>query len=115
MAPRPSQEGSWAVLGPSWRGLGPLLGAFGPLLGALGPYLGGLRARFGSFGGRVGAVLGFDSLIDSSLRFNDAIRRFDSLIRFGSFINSLSTQQLGGSWPLLELLGPLSRFDWFIG
>ena len=113
MAPRPSQDGSWAVLGPSWGGLGPLLGASWGVLGRSWGLLGPIWAVLGLVLDRLGVVLepfwGSIRWFDSSLRFNDAIRRFDSLIRSVSFVNSLSTPQLwkswaalGDSWALLE-------------
>ena len=49
MAPRPSQEGSWGVLGPCW-GLGLLLGALGPSLEGLGGLLSRLEGVLGSLG-----------------------------------------------------------------
>ena len=45
MAPRPSQEGSWGVLGSSWGDLGPLLGALGLSRDGLGSHLGTIRSQ----------------------------------------------------------------------
>ena len=70
------------------------------LLGALGPYLGGLGARDGSFWGRFGVFWGSIHGFDPSLRFNDAIRRFD-LIRFVAS----SWSRFGSLWVVWSRFG----------
>ncbi len=90
--PRPFQEGSGGGIGPSWAHLGGVLGRswglLGPIWTVLGLVLDRLRVVLEPFWGSI-------RWFDSSLWFNDEIRRFDLLIRFVSFINSLSTQRLG--------------------
>ena len=76
MAPRPSQEGSWGVLGPSWEDFGPLLGTLGPSWDGLGGFWAVLRGSWAALGG-FWALYGFDQLI----QFMDSILLFDSLIR----------------------------------
>ena len=82
MAPRPSQEGSWGVLGPSWGGLGPLLGALGPSWEGLGFFFGRLEGVLGcSWGllGSLGTVLAAHEAINESFW---AVLECDSLIQF---------------------------------
>ena len=78
MAPRPSQEGSWGVLGPSWEDFGPLLGALEPSWDGLGGLLGRLEGVLGCSQGLLGPLW---------IRSTDSIHGFDSSIRFIDWIH----------------------------